>query len=239
MGLLDCARRVGLGLNTVKRYARAPEPDRLRRPPQYRACLVDPHRDYLRQRRTEQPGVPVLDLFDEIKALGYTGSLNLLYKYINQGRLDSDRITPSPRCLTSWILTRPEDLSDDHRHQLGELLASCPEMTTLAQLVRDVACLIAQRRGADLDNWMAQARQADLPELHSFLNGLSQDHDAAVAGLTLPYSNGPTEGVGNKIKLIKRQSYGRAGFPLLRKRILLGADATPPLITQLSPEPII
>lgn len=48
VGLLDCARRLGLALNTVKRYARAPEPDRLRRPPQYRACLVDPYRGHLR-----------------------------------------------------------------------------------------------------------------------------------------------------------------------------------------------
>ncbi|MDN2501176.1 ISL3 family transposase [Nocardia nova] len=74
VGLLDCARRLGLALNTVKRYARAPEPDQLRRPPYYRACLVDPYRDHLRRRRIEQPGVPVLHLFHEITALGYTGS---------------------------------------------------------------------------------------------------------------------------------------------------------------------
>ncbi|MEU2258478.1 transposase [Nocardia xishanensis] len=53
------------------------------------------------------------------------------------------------------------------------------------------------------------------------LRGLDQDHDAAIAGLTLPYSNGPIEGVNTKTKLIKRQMYGRAGFPLLRHRILL------------------
>ncbi|MFF2808203.1 transposase [Streptomyces sp. NPDC058000] len=54
-----------------------------------------------------------------------------------------------------------------------------------------------------------------------FLNGLDQDHDAAIAGLTLPYSNGPTEGVNAKTKLLARQMYGRDRFRLLRHRILL------------------
>ncbi len=76
-GLLDCSRRLEISLNTVKRYPRAPEPDRLRRPPQYRPTLVDPYRDHLRRRRTDDPGVPVLRLLDEIKTLGYTGGLNL------------------------------------------------------------------------------------------------------------------------------------------------------------------
>ncbi len=92
----------------MKRYSRVPEPQRLRRPPQYRACLVDPYRDHLRARRAAEPGVPVLRLLAEITALGYTGGQNLLYRYINQARLDGDRITPSPRRVTRWILTRPE-----------------------------------------------------------------------------------------------------------------------------------
>ncbi|MEV6097769.1 DUF4240 domain-containing protein [Nocardia sp. NPDC051981] len=69
--------------------------------------------------------------------------------------------------------------------------------------------------------WMKQVREARLPELEPFLTGLDQDHDAAVAGLILPYSSGPIEGVNTKTKLIKRQMYGRAGFQLLRHRILL------------------
>ncbi|MET8682304.1 ISL3 family transposase [Streptomyces sp. NPDC004647] len=222
VGLLDCARRLNLALNTVKRYARAPEPDRLRRPPQYRVCLVDPYRDHLRRRRTEEPGVPVKHLFEEIRALGYSGSLNLLHKYLNQGRLEGDRIMPSPRRLTSWIMTRPENLPDKHRAHLDELLAACPEMMALARLVRAFAQLMAERRGSDLGSWMADVRSAQLPELVPFLNGLDQDREAVLAGLTLPYRNGPTEGVNTKTKLIARQMYGRAGFPLLRHRILLG-----------------
>ncbi|MGW5106344.1 ISL3 family transposase [Nocardia sp. NPDC004123] len=221
VGLLDCSRRLGLALNTVKRYARVPQPDRLRRPPQYRACLVDPYRDHLRTRRADEPGVPVAHLFEELKALGYTGSLNLLHKYLNQGRHPSDRILPSPRRLTSPIMTRPADLPDQHRAHLNELLTACPELTALAALVHEFAQIMANRRGAEIDCWIKQVRAAGLIELEPFLTGVDQDHDAVVAGLTLPYSSGPIEGVNTKTKLIKRQMYGRAGFDLLRNRILL------------------
>lgn len=91
----------------------------------------------------------------------------------------------------------------------------------MARLVTEFAHLMTERRGSDLDSWMKQVREAQLPELDPFLRGLDQDHDAAVAGLSLPYSNGPVEGVNTKTKLIKRQMYGRAGFSLLRHRILL------------------
>ncbi len=58
VGLLTCARRLGVSLNTVKRYARHSEPDRMIRAPVYRSCLGDPYRDHLRTRRTEDPAVP-------------------------------------------------------------------------------------------------------------------------------------------------------------------------------------
>ncbi len=221
VGLLDCSRRFGLALNTVKRYSRAPEPDSLRRPPQYRPGLVDPYRNHLRTRRAADPGVPVRQLFREIKALGYKGGLNLLFRYVNEGRLAGDRVTVSGRKLTGWMMSRPSDLSDTCRAHLNELVAACPEMTRLTALVREFAEIMTDRRGSDLDCWIKQAREAKLPELEPFLRGLQQDHDAAVAGLTLPYSNGPCEGVNTKTKLLKRQMYGRAGFRLLRHRILL------------------
>lgn len=182
-----------MSLNTVKRYARAPEPQRLRRPPQYRPCLVDPYRDHLRARRAADPGVPVLQLFAEIKVLGYAGGLNLLYRYVNQGRLDGDRIAISPKRVASWILTRPADLPDPRRAHLDEIAAACPEMTALVDLVREFAQLMTERRGSDLDSWVKQVREAGLTEFNPFLTGLDQDHDAAVAGLTLPYTNGPCE----------------------------------------------
>ena len=78
VGLAGCARRLGLALNTVKRYDRAEAPEKLRRAAQYRPTLVDPYRDYLRKRRSEEPGVAVQQLLREIRELGYAGSSNLL-----------------------------------------------------------------------------------------------------------------------------------------------------------------
>jgi hypothetical protein len=91
VGLLECARRLNLALNTVKRYARIAEPAQMRRAPQYRPTLVDPYREYLRKRRAIDPAVPVLQLLGEIRERGYTGSQNLLYRYITQGRVEDDR----------------------------------------------------------------------------------------------------------------------------------------------------
>jgi transposase len=224
VGLLECARRLQLALNTVKRYARADRPERMLRVPKYRASLVDPYREHLRKRRTEDPAIPVSHLFAEIKALGFTGCLNLLHKYINQGRAEADRSHISARRLARMILTRPANLTPEHRELLVRLTAACPEMTTLAAVVEGFAALLKPHAGnADrLSLWIDQVRTIDLPHLHAFTRGLDRDRDAVNAALTLPYSNGPTEGVNTKTKRIARQMHGRAGFTLLRHRILLG-----------------
>ncbi len=224
VGLLECARRLQLALNTVKRYARADRPERMLRVPKYRASLVDPYREHLRKRRAEDPGVPVQHLFEEIKALGFTGCLNLLHKYINQGRADADRSHISPRRLARMILTRPNNLKTEHHELLAKLTAACPEMTQLAIIIKNFAELLTPGEGIGdgLSRWIVHVRAADLPHLHSFPRGLERDRDAVSAALTLPYSNGPTEGVNTKTKRIARQIHGRAGFALLRHRILLG-----------------
>ena len=73
----------------------------------------------------------------------------------------------------------------------------------------------------DLDNWLAAVEADDQPELRSFATGIRNDKEAVLNGLTLPYSSGRVEGTVNKIKTVKRQMYGRAGFALLRKRVIL------------------
>jgi transposase len=88
LGLLECARRLNLSLNTVKRYDRASEPERLARVPKYRPTLADPYRDHLRKHRAEEPGIPVAQLLREIRQLGYQGSCNLLVRYLSQGRAE-------------------------------------------------------------------------------------------------------------------------------------------------------
>jgi hypothetical protein len=107
VGLLDCSRRLGLALNTVKRYARAATPERIQRVPKYRACMVDPYRDHLRARREQEAGVGATALLGEIRALGYTGSQNLLVRYLNQGRHLDDHPHLSPRRAARLLLTGP------------------------------------------------------------------------------------------------------------------------------------
>ena len=222
VGLLDCARRLNLSLNTVKRYDRASEPQRLQRVPNYRPTLAGPHRDYLRKRRAEEPGVPVQQLLREIRERGYQGSSNLLVRYINQGRLEG-RPHLAPRQAARILLTRPDRLTAGQQETLAGLEGACPEMTALTGLIRSFAALLAPDPGNDarLRQRTIDARAADLPHLHSFTRGLDLDIQATTAALTTPHHNGRTEGVNTRTKMIKRQMYGRAGFTLLRHRILL------------------
>ncbi len=71
-----------------------------------------------------------------------------------------------------------------------------------------------------LDDWLTKVAASQIPELQSFVLGVERDKAAVLAGLTLPHSNGVVEGKVKKLKLIKRMGYGRAGFPLLRQRVL-------------------
>jgi transposase len=193
------------------------------RAPRYRATMVDPYRDHLRARRAADPAVPVWQLLAEIREQGYPGSMNLLYRYITQGRVEADRPHLSPRRVARMLLTRPGALTGSQQALLAKLTGACPEMTSLASLVRDFAALLRPDPGnqARLSEWACTARAADLPNVHSFARGLDLDAQAVIAAVTLPFHNGRTEGVNTRTKMIKRQMYGRAGFTLLRHRILL------------------
>jgi transposase len=236
VGLADCARRLGLAMNTVKRYDKADKPEKLRRAAQYRPTMADPYRDYLRKRRSEEPGVPVQQLLREIRGLGYPGSSNLLVRYLNQGRADAPRSHLSPRKAVQLLLSKPDNLNDSQRETAARLSSSCPEMKALASLIGSFAALLVPDPANEerLLQWIAGARSADLPNLRSFTRGLDLDIKAATAALTLPHHNGRTEGVNCKTKMLKRQMFGRAGFELLRHRILLGLGhgSSPPKLRQ-------
>ena len=146
VGLLECARRLDVALNTVKRYSRMKEPTTERRAPRYKPTLVDPYRDHLRRRRSEDPGVPVTHLLREIKELGYTGSANLLVRYITQGRAEGERPVTTPQRFARLLLTRPENLRDKDSALLRELTKTCPEMTELARLTGEFAQLLTPAR---------------------------------------------------------------------------------------------
>lgn len=82
--------------------------------------------------------------------------------------------------------------------------------------------MLRTRHGESYPSWAEQVQGSGLTDLINFAKGLQREGSALLAALTLPYSNGPTEGAVNRLKTIKRQMYGRAGFDLLRLRVLSG-----------------
>lgn len=187
---------------------------------------LDRYKPYLRRRWNE--GVTsATALHAELQAKGWQGSVQAVQRYVRPFRAMTAAPPPGPvipatRQITRWLLTRPAALTKDEQAQLARLQDHCPHLSTLAGLVRSFAEIMARRRGEqDLEGWLTQAQASDLPELRSFANGIRRDQQAVTAGLTLPYSSATVEGNVTKIKMLKRQMYGRASFPLLRKRVIL------------------
>ena len=105
---------------------------------------------------------------------------------------------------------------------LAAVTAACPHLNALAGHIRAFADMMTRRQGLlALDDRLTAVEADDQPDLHSFARGIRLDQQAVTAGLALPYNSAALEGNVTKIKMIKRQMYGRAGFPLLRKRVIL------------------
>jgi len=118
-------------------------------------------------------------------------------------------------------MTRPDRISATDRASLETILASSPELAAVTASVRGFAAIMTERRGRDLEKWMTAAIATGEPALRSFVTGLRADQDAVTARLSPPWSSGVVEGHVNRIKMLKRQMYGRASPDLLRRRILL------------------
>jgi transposase len=118
-------------------------------------------------------------------------------------------------------MTRSASLSPADQAQLDAILRACPELAAVTAHVRGFAAMMTGRHGRDLENWMTAATASGDPSLRSFVTGLRSDQDAVTAALTLPWSSGAVEGHVNRIKMLKRQMYGRASPDLLRRRVLL------------------
>ncbi|WP_414720996.1 ISL3 family transposase [Streptomyces sp.] len=169
-------------------------------------------------------------LHQHLEALGGDRSLGLSRQVRPGQRLPAreahlatagHREPPAPRVVTRWILTRPETLTQIEQLRLKAILANCPELDALTGHVRSFAQMLTERQGERLPQWLDAIRQDALPSLHTLAAGIDRDRDAVIAGLTLPWSSGVVEGHVNRIKMLKRQMFGRAGFALLRKRVLL------------------
>jgi transposase len=222
------AQQIGVNLRTVQRWLAAgafPESTR-----HHYVSHLDPYLPYL-FRRWAQGCHNIAQLFRELEALGYQGSYasvrdNIVRRLQFDGRkipVDSASKAPAlvpPRQAAFLFLRCPEKLRAEEQEQLSKLRQIDPEVALAYDLVQQFAQMLRTRTGAHLDAWLAQVECSKLPELQSFASGVEKDKDAVRAGLTWWVNNGTVEGHVTKLKLIKRQGYGRAGFPLLRKRVL-------------------
>ena len=115
---------------------------------------------------------------------------------------------------------QPEKLDEAQQNELALIQQASPSAETAYRLTQAFMQMMRERTGHLLDAWLSSAEASRLPEFQSFAKGIQQDKAAVLAGLTLPWSQGPLEGHVNRLKLLKRSMYGRAKLPLLRQRVL-------------------
>jgi transposase len=220
------SRALGLDRHTVRRFAREPDVDKLLVKATSRDSKLDPFKPWINQ-RWNQGITDAAVLHAELQAQGWTGSVQAVRRYVRPFRQRTAAPPPAPavpktRQITGWLLSRPASLDPGEQARLAGIRARCPHIDALAAHITSFAEMMTNRTGEQqLPGWLAAVQADDQPHLHSFAAGIRRDQDAVTAGLTLPYSSGAVEGNVNRIKMLKRQMYGRAGFALLRKRVIL------------------
>jgi transposase len=225
-GIKPIKRETGLAKETVRRFYYAETVDELLvKVKDGRPSILDEHKPYLHQ-RWNQGCANVIQLHAELKERGYKGSYGTIRDYMLPFREAgaAPPAVPGPpkaRDLARWITADPDNLDDDEKAELAKARGRCPDLDALAGHVTEFAKILTGRHGDRLDDWIAKVEADDQPDLHSFVRGIKRDYEAVLNGLTMPWSSGVVEGNVNRTKMIKRQMYGRAAFPLLRKRVLL------------------
>ena len=221
------ADQVGVAHSTVSRWLGGGTfPEQQPRP---RKMELDAHLPYLSQ-RWEAGCHNIAQLYRELVARGYTHSYWSVYeqlvRFLPEGRKNQevpDQLPRPPvlaRQAVFLFLRRPEELKGEEQETL-ELLGSLhTEVDQAYALVQQFAQMLRTRTGEQLDDWLERVRTSQILELRRFVLSVERDKAAVVAGLTLSQNNGLVEGKVNKLKLIKRMGYGRAGFQLLRQRVL-------------------
>lgn len=223
----EVSRQLDLDPHTVRRFADATTVDDLLVHTR-RDSLIDTFKPYLND-RFNQGCTDATKLFDEITGQGFRGSVKTVRRYIQPFRAAMSAppaapAAPKPRHVTCWIMTKPDNLDPDDRDRLTGITTRSPALKTLSEHVHAFAEMMTGLTGQHLPDWIDKVLTSDaLAGLRSFANGLRRDLAAVTAGLTLPYSSGAVEGQVNRIKMIKRQMFGRAKFDLLRRRILTPA----------------
>lgn len=232
------AQKVRLSSRTVQRYLLTPSfPERQGRSDKGRS-LLNPYKPYLLEQHN-QGHRQVKVLFREIQKQGYKGSYLTVTRYIRQlaqaqgvtlrqypTRRRLPPVVDSPlRTLTArraaFLVLRRTDTLQVEEQQLVQRLAQQTELAAAIGLAQDFAQLVRQRHSEQFDPWLERAEQSQVSPFERFARSLREDYDAVKAGVTLSTSNGQVEGQINRLKMLKRQMYGRAGIQLLERRFLL------------------
>ena len=210
----------------MQRFARAGSAGELPGKATSRESKLDQFKPYLHQRWNE--GVTgAAALHAGLQQLGWAGSEQAVRRYVRPFRQvpaapHPFAAVPRTRQITRWLLTRPDHLRPGEQAQIQAIRARCPHIGALAGHVTAFAEMMTARTGSrDLEAWPAAVEAGEQAGLRSLAAGIRHDQQAVVNGLTLHRNSGRAEGTVNKIKMIKRQMYGRAGFDLLRKRVIL------------------
>jgi transposase len=178
-------------------------------------------------------------LWRTLRAQGFPGSYMVVYRYVTAlrrgqpGRLAgttrppaSPESTPLPSLtahqLSYLFVRRPEQRTPDEQAHVVQIQQHDPTIAQIATLTETFAQMVRQRTPGELQSWIETVLTSGLPDLKRFATGLQRD-PAVRAALELPYSNGQTEGQVTRLKLLKRQMYGRAKLDLLRQRVLHAA----------------
>lgn len=231
----EIATQLRMGQNTIQRLLRTencPLPAHRRA----RTTVLTAFEPYIRERWNagEQNGQQLLR---ELRERGYRGSQATLYGLLGRWRTGPRHSGPyarqpapapalplplhvSPREV-SWLLLRPaDDLTPLEAAYVSDLLRHADGVATTQQLVQTFFTLLQDQQGDQLDAWLERADASGIREMAAFAEGIRRDKPAIRAAVDLPWSQGQTEGQVNRLKLLKRQMYGRAKLDLLRRRVL-------------------
>jgi transposase len=229
----DIAKALNMSRQGVSRWLKQ---DRLRpdRRGRYkRVCLIDPYAAYINE-RLEEGCTNKSQLWREIRDKGYAGTREMMSKWIRQNYPSQHRSavsTETPPETTqfalptvielAWMLIRPKTELQDEEVMLWQLLQRDPQLVELRTLARQFIKMVNDRQVSHWEGWHELVKRSSIAEIKQFAQGLKRDGAGVFEALRQPYSNGRTEGHVNRLKLIKRQMYGRANFDLLRLRVLL------------------
>ena len=170
-------------------------------------------------------------LHAELIALGYKGSYTSVRRAVlflssvsDCGPRPANRTTPvrplSARQAARLLVRLSDKLAPEETQLRDALCSSSAQVATVHELAQTFCRIVRQHRADDFDTWLTSARNSGVTELHNFADSLVRDYAAVKAALTLPWSNGPVDGHVNKLKVLKRQMYGRANLDLLHLRLV-------------------